>query len=89
MTQILAMTIIKKDGIVKQKVTMYYVNTELFHVESVRGDDVQIFGYLPPTHNVKWYLSVSEDSSGIVERYPQFRPQQEVEVRSITNKECS
>ena len=66
-----------------------YVNTELFHVEPVGGDDVQIFGYLPPTRNVKWYLSVSENSSGIVERYPRFRPQQEVEVRNISNKECS
>ena len=57
-------------------------HAELFHTESVRGRDVRIYGYLPPK-KVIWYLSVLEHSSGEPERYPKFRPKQEIEVRIV------
>ena len=52
---------------------------ELFHVYS-KGDNVGIVGYLPPPctfGQTKWYLTVYENTSGIPERFPKFRPMME------------
>ena len=65
---------------------IYVCAAELFHVENFKGvtENVRIMGYLPPPTmfgQTKWYLMVHEDTSGILERFPEFRPTNE-HVRS-------
>ena len=44
---------------------------------------MKILGYLPPKKTkTKWYLSILENLSGVTERYPKFRPTEDVVVRS-------
>jgi hypothetical protein len=53
--------------------------TEIFHLESAGGSNVKILGYLPPKKTkTKWYLSILENLSGVTERYPKFRPTEDV-----------
>ena len=59
---------------------IYVCAAELFHVEIFKGENVRIVGYLPPPTKfgqTKWYLMVYEDTHGILERFPKFRPTNE------------
>jgi hypothetical protein len=49
--------------------------SELFHIEDVGGNKVKIFGYLPPLTRrgqVRWYLTISENRRGVLDKYPKF-----------------
>ena len=58
---------------------------EIFLLEG-EGNSIRIVDYLPPPSikygQMKWYLTLSEDKHGILERFPKFRPQNE-KVRFI------
>ena len=46
---------------------------------------IYIVGYLPPPTEygqTKWYLTIHEGTSGILDKYPKFRPENE-EVRPV------
>ena len=63
---------------------MYVCAAELFRIENFKGENVRIVGYFPPPTKfgqTKWYLMVHEDTRGILERFPEFRPTNE-HVRS-------
>ena len=62
-----------------------YFSAELFHLEVFQGNYVRIVGYLPPPTEygqTKWYLTIHEGTSGILDKYPKFRPENE-EVRPV------
>ena len=43
---------------------------------------VEVIGLRPPNGS-KWFLTVHEDPAGVPERFPRFRPEQHIDVRSI------
>ena len=57
--------------------------SELFHIDSTGSEQIELFGYLPPSEQ-KWYLTVFEDAAGVPEQTPKFRALSEIKVRDNT-----